>query len=85
MISAELGKPLENYVQELVTSGRYGSKSEVLREGIRLIQERETQQEVLKALIMQGVADIEDGRVHSAEDVFGAMRERIKAKIQEKK
>ncbi|WP_374294175.1 type II toxin-antitoxin system ParD family antitoxin [Acinetobacter sp.] len=84
MISAELGKPLESYVQELVSSGRYGSKSEVLREGVRMIQERETQQEALKALIMQGMADIEAGRTHSAEDVFGAMRERIQATIQEK-
>lgn len=84
MISAELGKPLESYVQELVSSGRYGSKSEVLREGVRMIQERETQQEALKALIMQGMADIEAGRTHSADDVFGAMRERIQATIQEK-
>ncbi|MFC3901931.1 antitoxin ParD1/3/4 [Acinetobacter marinus] len=84
MISAELGKPLESYVQELVSSGRYGSKSEVLREGVRMIQERETQQEALKALIMQGMADIEAGRTHSAEDVFGAMRQRIQATIQEK-
>lgn len=84
MISAELGKPLESYVQELVSSGRYGSKSEVLREGVRMIQERETQQEALKALIMQGMADIEAGRTHTAEDVFSAMRERIQATIHEK-
>lgn len=37
MISADLGKQLEGYVQQLVASGRYGSKSEVLREGVRLI------------------------------------------------
>lgn len=84
MISAELGKPLESYVQELVSSGRYGSKSEVLREGVRMIQEQETQQEALKALIMQGMADIEAGRTHTAEDVFSAMRERIQATIHEK-
>lgn len=41
MISAELGKPLELYVQRLVETGRYGSKSEVLREGVRLVEERE--------------------------------------------
>ena len=79
MISADLGKNLEGYVQELVSGGRYGSKSEVLREGVRLIQERETQQEALKALITKGMADIEAGRVHSSDDVFNAMRERIKA------
>lgn len=78
MISADLGKTLESYVQELVEGGRYGSKSEVLREGIRLIQERETQQEALKALVMQGMADIEAGRTVSSEDVFS----RLKAKYQ---
>lgn len=40
MISAELGQQLEAYVAKLVESGRYGSKSEVLREGVRLIQDR---------------------------------------------
>ncbi|VVE24603.1 addiction module antitoxin [Pandoraea terrae] len=38
MISADLGQQLETYVTKLVESGRYGSKSEVLREGVRLIQ-----------------------------------------------
>ena len=78
MISADLGKNLESYVQELVEGGRYGSKSEVLREGIRLIQERETQQEALKALVMQGMVDIEAGRTVSSEDVFS----RLKTKYQ---
>jgi antitoxin ParD1/3/4 len=40
-ISADLGSNLESYVTSLVTSGRYHSKSEVLREGVRLVQERE--------------------------------------------
>jgi len=80
MISADLGKTLETYVQELVKGGRYGSKSEVLREGIRLIQERETQQEALKILITQGIADIEAGRTAKVEDVFS----RLKAKYQTK-
>lgn len=40
MISADLGKQLESYVQQLVDTGRYGSKSEVLREGVRLVQDR---------------------------------------------
>ena len=33
MLSAELGPKLEGYVAELVESGRYNSKSEVVREG----------------------------------------------------
>ena len=47
MISADLGTQLESFVTKLVETGRYNSKSEVLREGIRLIQEREARLAVL--------------------------------------
>lgn len=40
-ISADLGEKLEAVVADLVKNGRYNSKSEVLREGVRLVQERE--------------------------------------------
>lgn len=70
MISADLGKPLEGYVQQLVESGRYGSKSEVIREGVRLIQDRETRLAALDASIARGVADAQAGRTKPAEKVF---------------
>ena len=38
--SVALGN-LEGTVEKLVASGRYNSKSEVIREGIRLVDERE--------------------------------------------
>lgn len=74
MISAELGKPLENYIRQLVATGRYGSKSEVLREGIRLVQERETRLAALDASIAHGLADIEADRCIPAEDVFKRLK-----------
>lgn len=79
MISAELGKPLEQFVTELVASGRYGSKSEVLREGVRLIQEREKRLAVLDAAIAQGLADADAGRTHAIEEVFAELQERYSA------
>ena len=57
MISADLGQQLEGYITKLVETGRYGSKSEVLREGVRLIQDRETQLAALDAVIERGVVD----------------------------
>lgn len=69
-VSAELGKPLEDYLKKLVKSGRYRSRSEVLREGVRLVQERETRLEALDALLAEGLADVEAGRLHPAEEVF---------------
>jgi antitoxin ParD1/3/4 len=69
-ISADLGMTLETYVDSLVEKGRYGSKSEVVREGIRLVQERESRLAALDAAIELGLADVEAGRVIPAEEVF---------------
>jgi antitoxin ParD1/3/4 len=57
MISADLGSQLEGFVANLVETGRYNSKSEVLREGIRLIQEREARLAVLDNALAKGIAD----------------------------
>lgn len=79
MISADLGKQLESYIQQLVDTGRYGSKSEVLREGVRLVQDRETKLAALDAALMRGLADVKAGRTHAAEDVFAELRARYAA------
>ena len=70
MISADLGDQLESFVAKLVESGRYGSKSEVLREGVRLVEEREKRLALLDAALERGVADIEAGRALGVEDVL---------------
>jgi antitoxin ParD1/3/4 len=77
-ISADLGDQLESYVTALVKTGRYHSKSEVLREGVRLVQEREAKLAVLDAAIARGIADADAGRVKPASEVF----DRLEAKYQ---
>ena len=76
MISADLGRPLESFIAKLVESGRYNSKSEVLREGVRLVQEREARLAALDASIARGLADAEAGRLKPAAEVF----DRLEAK-----
>ena len=80
-MSADLGKALEKFVTKLVATGRYRSKSEVLREGVRLIQERETRLAALDAAIARGVADADRGRVKSNSEVFDNLESKLKAKI----
>ena len=70
MISADLGQQLEGFVAKLVESGRYNSKSEVLREGVRLIQDREARLAALDAAVARGLSDAKAGRVGPAETVF---------------
>ena len=56
-------------VERLVASGRYQNVSEVLREGLRLVESREAEEKArLKALreaAQVGIADIEAGRFRS--------------------
>ena len=68
--SVNLGEQLEAFVAEAVKTGRYGSRSEVLREGVRLVQEREARLAELREAIAQGIADADAGRVTDAEIVF---------------
>ena len=79
MISADLGTQLESFVAKLVETGRYNSKSEVLREGIRLIQERETRLAVLDQALARGLADADAGRVKPAGDVFAQLEAKYHA------
>lgn len=76
--SVNLGERLESFVDDLVKNGRYNSRSEVLRAGVRLVHEREMLLEELDASIERGIADSEAGRVHDLDEVTA----RLSAKYQ---
>lgn len=60
--SYTLGAHFEGFVRKLVDSGRYASASEVMRDGLRLLEERETQREArLEALRMSIREGVESG------------------------
>jgi antitoxin ParD1/3/4 len=65
-------------VERLVASGRYQNASEVLREGLRLIESRDAEEKArIKALreaAQVGIADIEAGRFQSFESSVGLKR-----------
>lgn len=73
MISADLGHQLESFVAKLVETGRYNSKSEVLREGIRLIQEREARLTVLDQALARGIDDEDAKRTKPLADVVARL------------
>jgi antitoxin ParD1/3/4 len=68
--SVNLGEQLEAFITEAVKTGRYGSRSEVLREGVRLVQEREAAWTRLEAEIQKGIDDAVAGRSEDADVVF---------------
>jgi antitoxin ParD1/3/4 len=56
-------------LEQLVSSGRYQNASEVLREGLRLVERREEEDALrlvaLRSAVEIGVADIEAGRLNA--------------------
>ena len=80
-ISADLGEKLEAVVNDLVANGRYNSKSEVLREGVRLVQEREAYIRRVDEGLARGLEDVKAGRTRPAEEVFAELRARYASKL----
>ena len=54
--SFALGDHFTGFLAEQVETGRYGSASEVVRAGLRLLEEREVKLAELRALIAEGEA-----------------------------
>ncbi|MGV0435332.1 type II toxin-antitoxin system ParD family antitoxin [Corynebacterium ureicelerivorans] len=55
--SVVLGERYDTFIAQLIQDGRYASASEVLREGLRLVEERERKFEVVRQAAERGDAD----------------------------
>ena len=77
--SVNLGEKLEGFIAEAIKNGRYGSRSEILREGVRLVQEREARWARFESEIEKGIKDVEAGRTEDAEVVFDRLIEKYTA------
>ncbi len=74
--SVSLGDHFEGLVKSLLESGRYNNASEVVRDGLRMVEARERRLATLDRALQQGLADEAAGRVKPIEDVA----ERLTAK-----
>jgi len=82
--SYSLGQHFEAFVQGQLSSGRYQNASEVLRDALRLMEERERRLASLDASIARGLADIEADRVHEGNLVFDEWELRYSQMAQER-
>jgi antitoxin ParD1/3/4 len=80
-MNVSLTPELEKFVADTVATGRYNSASEVVREGLRKLEEQERWRILLQDKLTKGLEDLAAGRIVDGET---AMR-RIRAAAQSKK
>ncbi|ADE13815.1 addiction module antidote protein, CC2985 family [Nitrosococcus halophilus Nc 4] len=59
--SLSLGEHWETFIKNEMASGRYGSASEVVRDALRLLEERRSKLDALRAHLGQGEAQAQRG------------------------
>ncbi len=52
--SMSLGKHFDGFIAHQIESGRYGSASEVVRAGLRVLEDKESKLDVLRQMLTDG-------------------------------
>lgn len=73
--SVTLGDHFEGFITEQIEKGRYGSASELIREGLRLVEERERKLQVLRQALREGEESGDPGRLDVEEIIREAKQE----------
>jgi len=55
-MNVSIGERWEAFIERVVRGGRYGSASEVVREGLRLVEEREAKLRALRTMLDESIA-----------------------------
>jgi antitoxin ParD1/3/4 len=73
-MNVSLTEPMEKFVRQKVAVGEYETASEVVREALRLLRQRdEVWRAEVRSKIAQGMESIRAGRVIPAEEVKSGM------------
>jgi antitoxin ParD1/3/4 len=77
--SYTIGRHYEEFIKDLVDSGRYSTASEVMREGLRLMEEKEEQRkaklDALRAAVQAGL-DSGPAETWNVEDLIAEAKRR---------
>ncbi|MGV3580455.1 type II toxin-antitoxin system ParD family antitoxin [Brevundimonas sp.] len=71
--NVHLTPELETFARDRVAEGRYNNVSEVVRDGLRLLQDREDRRRAFDASLTAAVREADEIGWHSAEEVLAEM------------
>ena len=71
---------LQALIQRKLATGRYGSASEVVREGLRLLAEEDEMKSHARRKVAEGLADLKAGRVVDSEEAVAEILQRLRAR-----
>ncbi|MGH7024133.1 MAG: type II toxin-antitoxin system ParD family antitoxin [Caulobacteraceae bacterium] len=77
--SYTLGAHFEGFVKEQLESGRYNSASEVVRDALRLLEERKRRLALVDAGLARGLAEADAGRLIDSDKVFDRLKSKYEA------
>lgn len=84
--SFSLGKKFEDFIEAQVASGRYNNASEVVRDGLRRLEDSQRpliiEEESLRALVQEGM---DSGPGTDADIVFDRLEAKYHAKVDEER
>lgn len=80
--SVSLGEHFTEFIHKQVASGRYATASDVIRAALRSLEDEEAHTIWVRALIAEGMADIEAGRVYEdSHELWDAINREVDERI----
>lgn len=83
-MNVSVGKDFEEFVKSKVASGDYASVSEVVRDGLRLLKEKELILEArlqsLRGEIQKGIDQADNGELLDGQEVMDELRQVLKSR-----
>ena len=73
----DVGRHFEGFIEAQLKSGRYDDASDVVRDALKLMEERETRLGAFDESVLRGLDDVAAGRLHDAEDVFRELKDEL--------
>lgn len=83
--NVSLTPQLEDFIERRVKSGRYQSASEVVRESLRQMEEREAARDKVRQMIEEAWAESERGEGADGEEFMRTMRQALVKKLKARK